>query len=216
MEHSFWHARWARDEIGFHAADINPHLAAAFESLFPASNGPRHTLVPLCGKTLDLHWLAARSAQVTGIEFVDRAVIDFFAEAGVTPAIEAVDVGAIHSHGNLRILRGDFFATPTTLAADVDFFYDRAALIALPPELRARYVEKLAALVPTGAQGIIVTIDYDQSVRGGPPFAVSDDHLLDLCSLHFACTRIERSPVQDPPRGLEDRAFASTWHVRRL
>jgi hypothetical protein len=53
-------------------------------------------------------------------------------------------------------------------------FYDRAALIALPPEMRLRYMQLLAEGLPSGSQGLLVTLDYDQALLPGPPFSVAD------------------------------------------
>jgi len=214
MEKSFWAARWEKREIGFHAPTVNPQLAEAFEVLFPNA-APRHALVPLCGKSLDLHWLRERAIQITGVEFVPSAVAEFFSEWGVTPDEDKTPAGTRYTRDNVAIVCGDFFAVTPESTAEVDFYYDRAALIALPPELRQPYADQVARLMPGGAQGVIVTIDYDQSARNGPPFAVTDAHLGELFGGAFELARRDRRPVADAPRGLEDAAFTSTWVCRR-
>lgn len=61
--------------------------------------------------------------------------------------------------------------------ADCVGVYDRAALIALPPEMRQRYAAHLAAILPRHCRGLLVTLDYDQAVVAGPPFAVAQDEV---------------------------------------
>ena len=70
--------------------------------------------------------------------------------------------------------QGDFFAVEPAQTAGCTAFYDRAALIALPAEMRRRYVAQLQRLLPAGAVGMLVTLDYPQEQMSGPPFAVDD------------------------------------------
>lgn len=51
--------------------------------------------------------------------------------------------------------------------------YDRASLVALPPEMRERYVSHMASILPTGTQILLITFDYPQPEMQGPPFSVS-------------------------------------------
>lgn len=217
MEQGFWQARWARNEIGFHTATVNEQLTDAFDRIHPdfPARRPQHALVPLCGKTLDLHWLAARCGHVTGVEFVEQAVIDFFAEAGLKPVETLKHPLHLFRSDNITLARADFFHVSQADAVDVDFYYDRAALIALPTDLRDRYVAHLTEILPSGCEGLVVTIDYDPAVRGGPPFPVTDEVLTRLYEPGFVCERLDRRLVRDAPRGLEENAFTSTWHVRR-
>ena len=217
MEKSFWQARWDRQEIGFHASTVNADLVAAFETL--SDHGARrfeHALVPLCGKSLDLGWLAARVGRVTGVEFVPEAARAFFAEAGVAPTEGRVGPLPALSHGAVTIVIGDFFALDPADLGPVDLCYDRAALIALPPALRERYVAQCARLLSQGARGVVVTLDHDPKLRGGPPFPVTDEDFDDLYAASFACERLARRVPAEPPRGLADHdVFTSTWALTR-
>ncbi len=223
MERSFWQARWDRNEIGFHAATVNADLVSAYATL-ASPDGPapfRHALVPLCGKTLDLAWLAARVPRVTGVEFVPEAARAFFAEAGVTPTPSRVGPHPALSHGGLTLVIGDFFAlSEADLAAaglpPVDLAYDRAALIALPPADRPRYAAHLARLVASGGRVIAVTLDHDPALRGGPPFPITDTAFEALHAPAFSGARLFRRVPADPPRGLDGAdVFTSTWVLSR-
>lgn len=178
MHAEFWQARWARSEIGFHLPEVNPYL----QRYWPALGLPEgaRVLVPLCGKSLDLAWLAGQGYQVVGVELAQRAVEDFFAEHGLQPLVS--DIGAFRHYqaGNLEIYCGDFFALGAQQLAGCAALYDRAALIALPAEMRARYVAHLSQVLPSGCQGLLVTLDYDQEQMPGPPFAVGDEEVRQL------------------------------------
>jgi thiopurine S-methyltransferase len=55
--------------------------------------------------------------------------------------------------------------------------YDRASLVALPPEMRARYTSHLLSILPPGTQILLITFDYPQWEMPGPPFAVSTEEV---------------------------------------
>ena len=63
---------------------------------------------------------------------------------------------------------------------DLAAVYDRASLIALPPDLRSRYVPHLAALAGKSTVSLLVTMDYPQVEMPGPPFAVSEAEVRQL------------------------------------
>lgn len=170
MNPEFWLSRWQKNETGFHLPDVNPHLLAHWPSLeLPAGR----VFVPLCGKTVDMHWLNQQGREVLGVELSRLAAEAFFAEAEV-PA-HAVQDGSFERWGKqqTQILCGDFFHLSAQHVADCTVIYDRAALIALPPVLRSQYVRHLRSLFPQGAQMLLVTLDYPQHEMDGPPFDVS-------------------------------------------
>lgn len=176
MDEHFWQARWARDEIGFHQAEANPYLQRYWPQLaLPAGS---RVLVPLCGKSLDMLWLAGQGHRVLGIELAEKAVQDFFAEHGLQPTVGTqADFRTYRTQG-IEIWCGDFFALRAEDVADCQALYDRAALIALPAAMRRDYLDTLNRLFGADCRGLLVTLDYDQMKMDGPPFAVADAEVL--------------------------------------
>ena len=172
MHEAFWQDRWARSQIGFHQEKVNGYLRRHWSALGLASGSA--VLVPLCGKSLDLAWLAEQGHRVIGVELAERAVQDFFTERDVQPQVSQRGAFKVYQAGELQILCGDFFALSREDVAGCQAFYDRAALIALPPEMRERYVAHLQAILPSTCQGLLVTLVYDQQRMDGPPFSVED------------------------------------------
>ncbi|TWC29457.1 thiopurine S-methyltransferase [Pseudomonas sp. SJZ079] len=172
MRAEFWQARWARNEIGFHAHEVNPYLQRYWPDLALPS-GTR-VLVPLCGKSLDMAWLAAQGCRVVGVELAQKAVEDFFSVHELQAQISQDGAFKVYRAGSLEIYCGDFFALTAQQLGDCQAFYDRAALIALPAEMRARYVAHLRELLAPGCQGLLVTLDYPQAEMQGPPFALDE------------------------------------------
>lgn len=193
MHEDFWIARWARNEIGFHQDEINPYLRRHWPAL-GLTPGAR-VLVPLCGKSLDLVWLAGQGLRVLGVELVERAVEDFFAEQDLQPQVSASGPFKVYSSGNLQIFCGDIFALSPADVADCQAVYDRAALIAFPPEMRERYAAHLSGILPSACQGLLVTLDYDQAQRKGPPFAVSDVEVRRLLAADWSLEVLEEQDL---------------------
>lgn len=173
MEPAFWHSRWSEGRIGFHEGVPNEHLVRHLGRLA----GKPRVFVPLCGKAEDLAFLASPEGgahEVVGVELVEQAVKDFFAEHGQEPEVTAAGPLRRYQAGAVTVFAGDFFALTKELLGEVDALYDRAALIALPTPLRQRYVAHLRALLPTHAEGLIITVEYPQDRMGGPPFSVTE------------------------------------------
>jgi thiopurine S-methyltransferase len=172
MDPDFWHDRWRTNQIGFHQDRISPMLATHWDAI-GAPRGSR-VFVPLCGKTLDMPWLVERGHRVLGVELSPIAVDGFFDALGVTPEVHASKYGKHHVAGPYELILGDAFALDAAALADCTAVYDRAALIALPPDLRTRYLCELYAGLPVGCRGLVVTLEYPQHQKQGPPFAVGE------------------------------------------
>ncbi|WP_339452365.1 thiopurine S-methyltransferase [Pseudomonas sp. JAI120] len=216
MEPKFWQERWARNQIGFHLPEVNPYLLRYWPSLTLAQGAK--VLVPLCGKSLDLMWLASNGYHVLGVELSEQAVDAFFREQNLTPRITWHGVFKVYQADLIEIWCGDFFALDAGALADCTALYDRAALIALPPLMRAQYAEQLSSLLRPGCQGLLITLDYDQTQKAGPPFAVTDDEVKVLLGLQWCLEVLEAQDildeswkfVQDGVTRLEERAYRLT------
>ena len=51
-----WESRWREGRIGFHKTEVQPMLVRHAEVLL--TGNPQRVFVPLCGKSVDLPWLA--------------------------------------------------------------------------------------------------------------------------------------------------------------
>ena len=172
MQAEFWLERWEQNQIGFHQPEINSHLQAFWGRMVVPAGG--RIFVPLCGKSRDMLWLQAQGFNVTGIEISAVAVRDFFAENGLKPTVTQQGAFERWECDGLVILRGDFFQLSSVDVRECAGVFDRASLIALPPEMRVRYAQHFMAILPPGVQTLLITLEYDQSEMKGPPFAVHE------------------------------------------
>ena len=213
MEPKFWQERWARNQLGFHLPEVNPYLERHWPSLALAEGAK--VLVPLCGKSLDLMWLATQGHRVLGVELSEQAVEAFFSEQSLTPRITQRGVFTVYQADLIEVWCGDFFALDAEVLADCTAVYDRAALIALPPLMRLQYTEQLNNMLRPGCQGLLITLDYDQTQKAGPPFAVTDEEVKVLLGVHWSLQVIEKQDilgeswkfVQDGVTGLDERVY---------
>jgi thiopurine S-methyltransferase len=194
---AFWFEKWREGKLGFHEGKPNAMLERHVARL--GTN--RRVLVPLCGKTEDLAFLASHGHRVLGIELVEDAVRAFFTEHQLVPAIERTGELAVYSAGAITIIAGNLFAVDPAIAGPLDALYDRAAMIAVPD--RARYVAHVKSLVAPRSPAIVVTLEYPPELMTGPPFSVGE---AELRSYYADAELLEQ--LADPRR---ERAIEKCW-----
>jgi thiopurine S-methyltransferase len=190
-----WHDRWANGRTGWHEPDGN----AGLKKHWCWKSGS--VLVPFCGKSPDLAWLARRGHDVVGVELSEIAVRHFFAEQGLE--FDTDQEGSLTRFSAIQlpisIYCGDYFSFELS---SFDALYDRGALVAVDPLIRQKYAAHTRRLLKSAARQLIVTLEYDQEVVQGPPFAVTADEMSALWN------DLERVAEQDdidncPPKFLD-------------
>lgn len=172
LGHEFWAKRWTEGQTAFHEGRPNDLLAAHVARL--ETKKRLRVFVPLAGKAFDLRWLAARGHEVVGVEFVWDAIKAFFDEQGVAPQPSEIGGRPALGANGVTLVCGDVFdASPRDLGR-FDVVYDRAALVALEPSTRTRYVETCRALLAEGGVTFLVAFAYDQSKTPGPPWSIDE------------------------------------------
>ncbi len=215
MNVEFWLDRWRKKEIGFHEGRPGDAMQRYWPSLGLASGS--RIFVPLCGKSLDLVWLAARGHKVVGIEISDLAVREFFEENQLSPRVEARGNHTVSRDGGVEIWQGDYFEIDQTDLGAFDGFYDRAALIAMPPAMQPAYAAQMARLCTIGTRGLLVVTEYDQTRMSGPPFSVAAERVRELYAAQFDVEELDRFEALDASPRLRERGLAAlTTIVLRL
>lgn len=200
MQPNFWHDKWARNEIGFHQTSVNEYLRQHWAAL--GLKGDEPVFVPLCGKSLDMHWIHDKGHPVVGVEINELACRQFFEEAGLTPLIVRQGKFTRFQSGDYRLLCGDFFDLTADDLDNVGAAYDRAALIAMPAEQRQAYARYLGQILPASASILLVTLEYPSGEMDGPPFSVTEEEVRRLFEERF---QVELLHAQEPGR---DEPFA--------
>ncbi|WP_039786970.1 thiopurine S-methyltransferase [Herbaspirillum huttiense] len=215
MKAEFWLERWRDGRTHFHQSRVTPLL----QKYWPALALPQgsQVLVPLAGKSLDMLWLAEQGHRVLGVELSELAVEQFFDENRLQPQIRESAYGRHYTAGDVEIICGDIFKLDAALLSACVGVYDRAALIALPPDMRARYVEEIYGRLPAQARSLLITLEYDQEKMEGPPFSVAEEEVLRLYAPHSDAVAIDRRDIlEKEPKFLERGLRALDTVVYRL
>src|SRR5690606_38236688 len=133
--------------------------------------------------------------RVLGIELSKRAIEQFFDERGLVPEVTASTAGVHHKAGAWELIEGDAFALSAEVLANCAAVYDRAAMIALPPALRDTYAATVWQRLPAGCRGLLVTLEYPQTEKSGPPFSVEEAEVRARFAAGWALELIERRDI---------------------
>ena len=168
-----------------------------------------HVFVPLCGKSLDMAWLAERGHHVLGVELSNVAVKAFFEEQRLDADVAHNGRFDVFRAGNLELWCGDFFAMTAEDVRGCDTVFDRASLIALPRDLREQYAAHMGRILSPRSRTLLLTIAYDQSEMDGPPFSVSDGEVEALYSPWADVVRRESRDALSGSRNLQERGVTA-------
>ena len=211
MSKNFWLKRWEAGQIGFHQKNINPQLEKSWQSI---KTNERPVFVPLCGKTLDMTFLAANGHKVIGVEFSEQAIKDFFNSLELEPHIRTDGTFKIFEAGSYQIYCGDLFQLELDFS-NIAYIYDRASYIALDASQREKYRNWISKHLPH-VSILLLTIEFDH-LTAGPPFSISKTELEQGFSsaFHLQCLfdefiDKEKSPHSDITTYLIERVHKLT------
>ena len=186
---NFWESRWIHGQTGWHNSDVNEHLKAHQRVLFQ-EDSPK-IFVPLCGKSLDMMWLSQQGASIVGVDLVKNPLDQYFEEHCLTPNSQITQGIEGLSSGNQTLFHANIFDVTLDVIEPVDAIYDRAALVALSPELREAYVEHCFSLLKPGGTILLITYDSPVADDHGPPFPVRKGTVEKLFASAEECVQID-------------------------
>jgi len=204
-DHRYWLDKWERSDIGFHQPKPHPLLKQFFHVLQLAKNA--RVFVPLCGASIDMIWLLEQGYQVVGIELSELACESFFATHKLPFTTSKTGDFTLYQNPSITLICGDYFKLTRDLLGPVDAVYDRAALIALTKEQRAKYVQHLFKLVDSQTKTFIITIIYDEQTMQGPPFPVFSSEVQSLYSKHQSIKLIHEQTIKSISQHLQAKGL---------
>lgn len=200
MEQQFWQEKWDSNEIGFHQDQPHPLLLKHFGALeLPAGS---HVFVPLCGKSKDMLAIRDMGNRVSGLELSAVAVESFFDENNIDYERQEHGQYQLNQAGDLQVLCGDFFSLDSKTIEGIDAVFDRASLIAMPPEMRTSYAARMRSLLNSGVKILLIALEYEEGLIKAPPFAVKEEEIKrlygDWCNIELlekAASEVKARPV---------------------
>lgn len=167
-----WQKMWDSDQIGFHQSSVHPDLMT-YESEFLDKNC--RVFLPLCGKTLDLVYLADKGHEVFGCEFVQKACEDFFKEQSLEYETLSLPSGLTKfkaTSKKITLYCGDFFALKSEEIGKFNAVWDRASLVAINPSQRIEYGKVMQDLMVPGGKYLLNSFIFTGENYRGPPHSV--------------------------------------------
>lgn len=196
----------------FHQLVVNPLLPKCWPQLL--LDHSQRVLVPLCGKSLDLLWLAQGGHEVIGIELSPIAVEEFFKQNNLKAKKRRIGKFMRWRAGNISVWCGDFFALTTKHLGCIDVVFDRAALTALPPSLRAEYLQQLLKLTQQNAPILLFTTEdiSNGSLQADDPI---DQELVALCQGHYNIALLHSEQIQGQgiDEGNTEKSYAKVYRL---
>lgn len=197
-----WTNRWSDKRIAFHLPTPHPVLEKQIDKLELNENS--RMLVPLCGKSVDLRYLAELGVDVVGVEGVQTALDDFLEENSATRGPgDLVQIG----DAKLTYVVGDFFDFESEDKFTAVF--DRGSLVAVDPGDRKKYVETITRNLAEKAKILLVSTEHDPFAaldgarKLGPPHSIDEDTIRELYQ-GFTITPLSRESKDEfKDRGCE-------------
>lgn len=199
MDTNFWQQKWEANEIAFHRSETHPLLEKYFNELSLTEQS--RIFLPLCGKTLDIAWLLSKGYRVAGAELSKIAIDQLFIDLQIEPKITRVGEVDHYSAKDIDIFVGNIFDLSGEMLGHVDAIYDRAALVALPEEMRHKYSAHLMEITKRAPQ-LLICFDYDQSLMDGPPFSVSNEEVAEHYKDKYQLTLLASLDMPDGLKGV--------------
>ena len=204
MNPEFWINKWNEGDIKFHQSKYHSQLEKYGDRFTPGV-----ILVPLCGKSLDMLYLSSMGQKVVGVELSTIACRDFFIENGLKYTEKKLHDFIVFDSEEVVLWCGDFFKLPQLVWDQVTGIYDRAALVALPNDIRQKYAEEFSKRTKQHLEILLISFEYPQATLQGPPFSVSEEEVGQLFE-NFSLQKLHT--LNSEVRGVE--VFEKTYWLQ--
>ncbi|XP_065327928.1 probable thiopurine S-methyltransferase [Pelmatolapia mariae] len=182
-----WEEYWQRNDIGFHQPQVHKILKNNIDKVLNGRKGVRF-FFPLCGKAVDMKWLADMGHSVVGVEISEKAIRQFFEENNMTyteepvpaiPGAKVYKVGELHRK-NISLYQCDLYTFACSIEGQFGAIWDRGSLVAINPADREKYAALIISLMAKDCRYLLETLLYNPDLYEGPPFFVPDEQLHSL------------------------------------
>lgn len=190
----YWTKLWNTSTTPWHEQNVNSFLLRHADELIDNREHIR-IFVPLCGKTVDMKWLADKGHTVVGLDCSHLALESFFNEHALEFTTEPVNRlnGVLYKSTTLSISLYCCNVMEFDKANEerFDAVWDHGSLVAVRLADIPRYVEVIRSLMTDDCRYLLETVDYDKKLYDGPPNSFADaDVIQELFGDHFCCRKL--------------------------
>ena len=200
----YWTDRWKGDKTGWHRLEVHDILIKYVDQLTGGRSNLR-VFLPLCGKSVDMLWLADQGHTVVGVELAKQAIESFFTENNLTFTVESVKMAASGEPAEvykckekkITIFCCDLFTfEEEDVGGKFDAIWDRGSLAAIVPSVNGkRYAKKMRSLLANDGNCILES-HYYEFERDEPPASISDELRNELYGEDFDIKELEVNRIE--------------------
>ncbi|KAM9385026.1 putative thiopurine S-methyltransferase isoform 1-T1 [Pholidichthys leucotaenia] len=193
MQLGEWEGRWESDQIGFHQLQVHKMLETHLDKVLNGRSGVKF-FFPLCGKAVDMKWLADMGHSVVGVEISEKGIRQFFEENNMTyteEPVSAIPGAKVYksSEKNISLYQCDIYNFSSAIEGQFGAIWDRGSLVAINPGDREKYAALIISLMAKDCRYLLDTLLYNPKLYKGPPFFVPDEQVHSLfgnsCDIEF-------------------------------
>ncbi|KAJ0003725.1 hypothetical protein NQD34_008823 [Periophthalmus magnuspinnatus] len=179
-----WESMWQRGMTGFHQPTVYRLLQINIDKVLAGRTGVKF-FFPLCGKAVDMKWLADMGHTVVGVEISEKAICEFFEESKMSYSEEPVPTipGAKvfrNAEKTVSLYQCDIYCFSSSLEGQFGAIWDRGAFVAINPKDRPKYAALMVSLMAPDCRFLLDTMLYNPERYSGPPFCVPNEQVHSL------------------------------------
>ncbi|XP_078349480.1 thiopurine S-methyltransferase-like [Oculina patagonica] len=213
----FWKDFWEAGKLPWHEAEVNEYLIKYIDELTGGRSNIR-VFVPLCGKSVDMLWLADQGHTVVGVELAKQAIESFFTENNLTFTVESVTMAAGGEPAEvykckekqITIFCCDLFTLrEEDVGGKFDAIWDRGSMSAIVPSAGDRgkqYTKFLHSLLACDGNLIVESHHYEIDRGLDPPASISEELRNELFGDYFTIKELDVNRLPEDPN--RDLSFA--------
>ncbi|KAM9838358.1 putative thiopurine S-methyltransferase [Aulostomus maculatus] len=176
-----WEQRWQEDRIGFHQPHVHQMLDEYIDKVVAGRTKVRF-FFPLCGKAVDMKWLADMGHSVVGVEIAEKAIRQFFEENNMAyraEAVPAVPGAKVYksTEKSISLYNCDLYSVSSSVEGKFEAIWDRGSLVAINPKDREKYAALMISLMANDCRYLLDTLLYNPEHYKGPPFFVPNEQV---------------------------------------
>lgn len=207
MEISYWQSRWQQNKTGWHRSEVFPLLKKYWPCLKLKPKAA--VLVPLCGKTLDIDWLAQQGYYPIGVDVSEIALNGIMERQLHSFSQTPRGTFTRYTSSSMELWCGDILKIRKDWLPSIDAVYDKSALMALPQPKRRQYANQIQTLMQPESAMLLNCFEYSTEEMNGPPFAVFGDELEQLYGNKCTIKLLRKHSIFDDVPNFQQRGLQS-------
>ena len=206
----YWTDSWKEGNTGWHREEVNEYLIKYVDELTGGRSNIR-VFLPLCGKSVDMLWLADQGHTVVGVELAKQGIESFFTENNLNFTVESVKMAAggepveVYKckEKQITIFCCDLFTLKEEdVGGKFDAIWDRGSLVAIVPsagDRGKRYTKKMHSLLANDGNYMLESLYYEVDRGSQPPASISDELRNEIYGEDFETKELEVNRLGEDP-----------------